>query len=62
MDDAIAQIQEHGFDGLVYGEPLRTWEERLFSLARAALDEEEQAYLLPLEAFAAKKPWWKVSL
>ncbi len=62
VDDAIAQIQEHGFDGLVYGEPLRTWEERLFSLARAALDEEEQAYLLPLEAFAAKKPWWKVSL
>lgn len=61
VDEAIAQIQAHGLDGLVYRETLRVWEERLFSLARKALDAEEQAYLAPLEAFAAKKPWWHVS-
>ena len=60
VDEGIARIQAHGLDGLVYGETLRVWEDRLFSLVREALDNEEQAYLVPLEAFAQQKPWWKV--
>ena len=60
VDEGIAQIQAHGLDGLVYGETLQVWEDRLFSLAREAMDNEEQAYLVPLEAFAQQKPWWKV--
>ena len=61
VDESIAQVQTHGLDGLVYGEKLRAWEERLFSLAREALDEDERAYLVPLQTFAATKPWWNVS-
>lgn len=61
VGEAIAQVQAHGFDGLIYGETLRAWEERLFSLAQTALDRDEQAYLEPLEAFAATKPWWQAS-
>lgn len=57
--EAIAQIQDKGFDGLVYGESLRHWVARLFDLARSALDEEERAFLGPLEGFAARKSWWQ---
>ena len=60
VDRSIEQIQAHGMDGLVYGETLQAWEDRLFSLARAALEGDEQAYLAPLEDFATHKPWWKV--
>ena len=60
VDEGVAQIQAHGLDGLVYGETLRAWEERLFSLARRALGDEEQSYLAPLEAFAQTKPWWRL--
>lgn len=60
VDEGVAQIQAHGLDGLVYGETLRAWEERLFSLARTALGDEEQSYLAPLEAFAQTKPWWRL--
>ncbi len=60
VEDGIVQIQTHGRDGLVYGKTLQAWEDHLFSLARAALDDEERLYLEPLEAFASTKPWWKV--
>lgn len=60
MDKGIEQIQAHGMDGLVYGEALQTWEERLFSLARAALGSDEQVYLAPLVDFVAHKFWWNV--
>ena len=58
VDAAIAEVQAHGFDGMVYGQTLAAWERLLFSLARAALDGDEAAYLAPLETFAASKPWW----
>lgn len=57
---AIAQIQEWGGMGQVYGMPLYLWEDILFSLARLALDESDRHYLQPLEAFAADKHWWRV--
>ena len=61
VDAGIAEVQAHGHAGVVYGRTLAAWEEFLFSLARAALDENEAAYLAPLEDFAATKPWWQVS-
>lgn len=60
VDNAIAQVQARGLDGVLYGKTLREWERRLFSLARAALDDAESDYLAPLEGFAAQKPWWQV--
>ena len=61
VEQAIAQIQAHGLSGQVYGQTLEAWEKDLFSLARQALDDDEAAYLAPLEAFAAEKPFWQVS-
>ena len=61
VDAAIADIQAHGLDGMVYGRSLAAWEAELFSLAASALDEHESTYLAPLEAFAADKPWWQVA-
>lgn len=60
VNDAIAQVQELGGMGMVYGMPLHEWEELLFSLAYLALDEGDRRYLAPLEAFAADKHWWRV--
>ena len=57
---AIAQIASHGLAGSVYGKELSTWEGMLFDLARAALPTSEKDYLVPLESFAADKPWWHV--
>ena len=58
--DSIAQIASHGLAGSVYGKELSTWEGMLFDLARAALPTSEKDYLVPLESFAADKPWWHV--
>jgi hypothetical protein len=44
----------------VYGHTLAAWEEKVFSLARTALPEDERGYLDALEAFAADKPFWTV--
>lgn len=57
VDDAIAQIQQSGFDAKVYGLTLVQWEQLLFSLARNALDEREAAYIDSLEEFSSRKPW-----
>ena len=57
VDAAVASICTHGFAGDVYGSTLAEWEQLLFGLARAALPEDERAYLGPLEEFAADKPW-----
>ena len=61
VDAAVASIRADGPAGAVYGISLAAWEELLFELARAALPEDERAYLAPLEEFAANKPWWKLS-
>ena len=55
---AISAIQADGLDAEVYGKSLRWWENRLFSLAREALDGDERPFLDPLAHFAANKPWW----
>ena len=60
VDAAIAEIQAHGHEGMVYGQPLALWEGLLFNLATVALDADEAAYLTPLKLFAADKPWWQV--
>ena len=60
VTDAIKQVQTFGFDGKVYGHTLAAWEEKVFSLARTALPEDERGYLDALEAFAADKPFWTV--
>lgn len=60
VDDAIAQIQTHGFAGEAYGESLEAWERRLFSLARASLDSYESVYIDALEVFAVRKSFWRV--
>ena len=57
VDAAVASICSFGFAGEVYGSTLAEWERLLFELARAALAEDERAYLAPLEEFAANKPW-----
>ena len=60
VDAAIAEIQAHGHEGAVYGQPLALWEGLLFNLATVALDGDEASYLSPLKLFAAQKPWWQV--
>lgn len=60
VDEAIGEIQREGLAGKVYGSSLAEWEELLFSLAHDALDDEEEAYLGPLEEFTQDKPWWQV--
>ncbi len=60
VDNAIAQVQRHGFLGNVYGRPLKEWEDLLFSLARRALPAYERHHLAALEHFARNKPWWNV--
>ncbi len=68
VERAIGAIQRHGHASdtgeeaplcQVYGQPLGAWIDLLFRLAREALDDDERAYLAPLEAFAWDKPWWK---
>lgn len=61
VESAIAEVQAHGMDGLLYGMTLRAWEDLLFEVARDALDDEEQTYLLPLERFAGTKDFWSLS-
>jgi glutamate--cysteine ligase len=61
VNAAVKQIQARGFSGDVYGKTLADWEQLLFDLARAALPEDEKAYLDPLEAFAHDKDWWDVT-
>lgn len=60
VDAAIAEIQAHGHEGAVYGQPLALWEGLLFNLATVALDGGEARYLTPLKLFAADKTWWQV--
>lgn len=55
---AIDGVQAQGFDGLLYGRTLSSWESTLFDLAADALPSEERDLLLPLSDFARNKPWW----
>lgn len=59
INEVIKNVQQKGPDGEVYGRTLAAWEELLFSLARAALSQDEGRYLGPLESFAHSKSWWK---
>jgi glutamate--cysteine ligase len=61
VSEAIANVQKHGLGGIVYGHDLASWESKLFTLARAALPENERLYLDPLQDFARDKSWWDVS-
>ena len=45
---ALAEVRAQGDAALIYGRPLVDWEDFVLSLSRAALDEEERAYLEPL--------------
>lgn len=57
VDRAIESIRADGLEGDVYGHTLASWEEALFELAAADLDDDERPYLDALRAFAADKPW-----
>lgn len=59
VSEAIRETQSHGFDALIYGTSLSSWEETLFDLADRSLPTDERAYLQPLRQFAADKSWWK---
>lgn len=61
VNEAIRSIQAAGFAATVYGRSLATWEHELFSLARAALPDDEKPYLEPLESFAHDKSWWRTA-